>query len=152
MYNRAMAANNVRMAIPKRVFFSYSHEDQDLARSLADFLRSEGFVPWLAEDEIAIGDNVALRSGEALRDSDAMVVLLSPSTAKNPNIAFEIGYALGERRYARRVIPVLVRGADSGDMPWVLQHFRIVTEGPDWDRTCREVARVLRKAGQSAAV
>jgi hypothetical protein len=130
------------------VFISHAQADAALAREVAECLSREGFRPWLAEDQVTIGENWAQRVGDALATSEAMVALVAPGTGpgSGSNVALEIGYALGERRYARRVIPVLVHGAAESELPWILKQFHFVRASEEWSGTCAEIVRVLREA------
>jgi hypothetical protein len=63
-----------------QVFISHSSKDTPVARQLARRLSKAGLKAWFAEDEILPGDNWAKKIGEALEESDLMVVLVTPHT------------------------------------------------------------------------
>lgn len=111
-----------------QVFLSYSHADAPLAREVTDYLRGEGLRVWNAEDEILPGDNWAARVGEALEQSDAMVVLLTPHSFESQWIMHDIQYALGNLNFKGRLVPVIV-GSDEMEaerLPWVLKRLNVV--------------------------
>jgi len=66
--------------------------------------------------------NVWLRIGEALKNSRAMIVLVSPDSMRSENVRREIEYALGQPNYEGRLFPVQVR--PTNDIPWVLRRFK----------------------------
>jgi hypothetical protein len=77
-----------------RVFLSYARADARLADRIA---RDSGLQLW-EDTQIFPGDNWAAKIGDALRDSDAMVVLLTPSSLSADFIqGREVGYALGSQ-------------------------------------------------------
>ncbi len=49
-----------------------------IARQLAHRLSDAGLKVWIPEDEILPGDNWAKKVGQALEESDLMVVLVTP--------------------------------------------------------------------------
>jgi len=106
-----------------QIFLSYAHSDQALAKSLASELAKRGLSVWRDEAELLPGDNVWLRTGEALKKSKAMVVLVSPDAMRSDHVRREIQYALGDPGYEGRLFPVRVRPTPS--MPWILKEFEI---------------------------
>ena len=71
------------MSAPK-VFISYSHDDTEWVRAFADALRRERVDVWLDQWEVALGESLrdALEAG--LRQSDAIVAVVSRSNARIP--------------------------------------------------------------------
>lgn len=60
------------------VFVSHASEDkEEVARPLAESLRSMGYRVWLDEDELVIGDSLRERIDEGLHRSRAVVLILS---------------------------------------------------------------------------
>ena len=134
-----------------KIFLSYSNQDSALARRIAEGLRREGLTVWLAEEEILPGDNWAERVSQALTGCDAMVALVTPQTAQSGNVRWDMSYALGNKAYARRLIPVLV-GTETESMrsvvPWILERFCVLRlpEPERPDQTVREIAETLLAA------
>lgn len=111
-----------------KVFISHSAADSDLAKRVADTLRKSGFQVW-DTSQVLPGDNWGETLRQALEESSAMVILLTPNSAKSPNIMFELGFALGNMGYKGRVIPVLAAPPEQLPMdqiPWVLRHFQMI--------------------------
>lgn len=105
------------------VFISHASADRALAGRIADLLRREHLRVWDGS-EILPGENWAERVGQALNEADAMVVLLTPAALKSPNVQHEIGFALGQKDYRGRLIPVLAGVAgelEESEIPWVLR-------------------------------
>jgi hypothetical protein len=118
----AMQAKSVRAR--RQVFLSYAPADRELARELAKRLENQGCQVWFADGRLYPGDNWSLAIGRALEESDAMVVLLSPDSARSEWVRREIEYAVSSRKYKGRLIPVLVR--PTKDFPWILERFHMV--------------------------
>ncbi|ACK72657.1 conserved hypothetical protein [Gloeothece citriformis PCC 7424] len=113
-----------------KVFISHSHTDTKLAKKVADTLRQAGFEVW-DESQLLPGENWAKSIGNALEESDAMVVLLTPSSVHSSYVNNEVGYALGTRKYKGRLIPVIAAPSeqlDREDIPWIfnLEQFQMI--------------------------
>jgi len=111
-----------------KVFISHASTDAKLAKRVAHVLREAGFQVW-DETQILPGDNWGTQLAEALQESEAMVVLLTPNSLHSPNLIYEVGYALGKEGYKGRVIPVLAASPEQlpkEDIPWILHKFHII--------------------------
>ena len=100
------------------IFLAYASEDQKWTRELASRLARKGLEVWDADSRLAPGDNWSLQIGKALEAAQAMIVLVSPAAAKSADLVREVEYALVERRFANRLIPVIVK--PTRKLPWIL--------------------------------
>jgi TIR domain len=110
-----------------QVFFSYSQADEEFARLLAKEMGNRGLRTWMPSNEVLPGDNPWLKIGKALENSHALVVLLSPESAKSELLNSELSYALGNLNFRGRVFPILVRPTTK--IPWILKQFQIFETG-----------------------
>jgi len=129
--------------VAMKVFLSHTSEDRQAARILADELEQAGFEVWSA-DLLLPGDNWADELAEALRSSDAMVVLISPSSVRSEWIRREIEYALGTKRFEGRMIPVLI--APTRGIPWILERLHMLDAQRGVEGVGRQIARELRRS------
>jgi len=133
------------------VFLSYSHRDDALASRLTKTLESEGVRVWYGSRDILPGDNWAEKIAKALADSDAMVVLISPSALESSSVKREIEYALGKTDYdRRRLIPVVVGGGkllQTSDFPWILKRLNVIQlpEDEQSEEGFKRVVEALRQ-------
>ena len=77
-----------------------------------------------------------------------MVVLLTPDALRSSWAQRDIEYALGERGYRKRLIPVLVgdpKDLPKEDLPWMLRHLRMIklAEHAKEEEGIRQMAQVL---------
>ncbi len=74
------------------------------------------------DEDIAPGDNWALKIGEALQESDFIVFLLTPGAMDQEWLRKEFEFALGSKRHENRVFTVFVGPTleVSHDVPWIL--------------------------------
>lgn len=124
-----------------QVFLSYDQSDQAFARALSSQLKKRGFFVWSPAEEVLPGDNVWLRIGEALKNSKAMIVLLSPDSMRSQNVRREIEYALGDPNYEGRLFPVRVR--PTSDIPWILRKFKTFDAGRSAAKVSESIANAL---------
>lgn len=126
-----------------KIFLNHAESDRPLADELARHLESAGFEVW-QEGQLEPGDNWAAKTGDALKTSDAMVVLVSEAAATSPNVRRSIEYALSSPRYRNRLIPVLVE--QTNDVPWILRRLQYVRALKDSAETSRRIASRLHEA------
>ena len=128
------------MKRPRRVFLSYAQSDRHLAETLARDLTVAGFAVW-SDQEVMPGDNWARKVGEALDESEAMVVIVSPAAAKSEWVRREVEFALGSPRYAGRLIPIVAKPTD--EMPWILDRLRPVAIKKNAGEVSQQVIEAL---------
>jgi len=105
------------------VFISYALEDQEWARELMSRLSESGIEVWDPAAQVFPGDNWALKIGQALEKSNAMVVLLSPAAAKSEPVQRDVQYARGSKRFKNRLIPVMIKSTTR--FPWILKDLQV---------------------------
>jgi len=133
---------------PVKVFLSYAERDEKLAQAIRAELEKGRFTVWDASANLAPGDNWALELGKALREADAMVVLLSPAALASDHVKREIEYALGEPRFKGRLLPVVVRAVK--EIPWILETLNVVRIESDPERGRRRVLEALKRIQNAA--
>jgi hypothetical protein len=135
------------------IFISHSAADNDLAEELRAALKKHAALVkddikvW-SEEQLLPGDNWALKSGKALQNADAFVVLLSPHSINSDSVRREIDFALSEPQFRDRLIPVVVKPTD--EIPWILRKQQLIHATKDIGKIARQIADALRK--QRAAV
>ncbi|MCU1266777.1 MAG: hypothetical protein JWM21_3095 [Acidobacteria bacterium] len=132
------------------VFISYSHKDEALARKVGKALQVAGLDVWNSELEILPGDNWAEKIAKALKESDAMVVLLTPEALSSSAVRREIDYALSRKTFSGRLIPVLVGAEEkvlAEKVPWILRHLNLINlpiSGKEEDEGIRKITEALQ--------
>lgn len=106
------------------VFISYAPSDRDVADGLADALSEYGLGVWRTDEHVLPGENWAKKVGEALDEADALVVILSPGSEDMQSIKREISFAMGNKRFKNKIVPVY-RGdkteIEEDIIPWSLR-------------------------------
>jgi len=132
-----------------KVFISHAHENEALVKKLGKALERAGWDVW-DEEQILPGDNWAEKIGQALEESQAMVVLLT-GAGLSSNVRWEIAYALGSKRLKNRLIPVLVGSEENNsthDFPWILNHLKMIKlpEAGKEEEGIRQITEALQAA------
>jgi hypothetical protein len=92
--------------LPNEVFLSHSNLDRHFALEMAGVLRQHGIPNWFSEINIIGAQQWHDEIGAALRRCDWLVVLLSPNSIESIWVKREVLFALNDRRYAERIVPV----------------------------------------------
>jgi hypothetical protein len=125
-----------------QIFLSYARSDEAFAKQLAAQLAKRRLSVW-TDKELLPGDNIWLRTGEALKKSRAMIVLVSPDSMRSENVRREIEYALGNRNYEGRVFPVKVRPTE--DIPSILRRFKTFDAKDGATEVSESIAEALKQ-------
>jgi hypothetical protein len=133
-----------------KVFISHSSKDEALASKIASFLEDAGLDVWYDKREIMPGDNWADKIAQGLRESDAMVVLLTEGALSSEFMRRDIDYALSQKPFRRRVVPVFVGFPKDRqvDVPWIFDHLQSInlkSNGGN-EAELRQLAQVLKDA------
>lgn len=133
------------------MFISHAQEDEFLAVNMALALNKAGLDVWLANQEILPGDNWGERVAEGLREADAMVVLLTENALSSSRVRSEIEFALGNKEYSWRLIPVIVGHPAEGklrSLPWIMKRLKTIRMDSldQVDATARQVSESLLAA------
>ena len=107
-----------------KIFISYSQSDQEEAKHLVAALRTADIVGWLDAADITADTSIPSAIRNALLESSAMVVLLSPNALQSNWVQFEIGAA---EALGKMIIPVIISGslAESG-LPEILKDRKVI--------------------------
>jgi hypothetical protein len=87
------------------VFVSYAREDRIVANRLAHDLQKVGYRAWTDFDGLVGGDKWKESIDEALRNSTALIVLLTPNAVSSKWVDYEITQALGRDH---PIVPLLI--------------------------------------------
>ncbi|MCA9909229.1 MAG: toll/interleukin-1 receptor domain-containing protein [Anaerolineae bacterium] len=91
-----------------RLFISYSRQDESFARRLATSLSEMGADIWIDIKDIPAGMKWSSAIQQGLDVCDAMIVVITPSSATSPNVEDEWQYY---RDRGKAIVPVMVAPA-----------------------------------------
>ena len=130
-----------RSGRPLEAFLSHSSKDRQAADRLAKVLTDHGIPVWYSQTELVGAQEWYDEIGEALARCDWFIILLSPNALKAPWVKRELVYALNDKRYKGRILPVLHRPCDYQRLLWALAGYQAI----DFQRASREGCRLLLK-------
>src|SRR3712207_4268095 len=128
--------------LPNEVFLSHSHLDQHFATPLVEVLRRHGIPVWHSATNIVGAQQWHDEIGAALKRCDWFVVILSPNSVASKWVKRELLFALNDDRYEGKIVPVLHRSCEYGDLSWTLSLLEMVDFVKDFDKGCRDLLRV----------
>jgi len=122
----------------KKVFISYLHSDEPFVRRLVEHLGNFKTSGWRDDADISAGNIFADRIRSAIKQADALVVLVSTRSRESRWVNFEVGAGLA---MGVPVIPVVIEG--EGQLPEPLRDVRSVDAR---NRPIEEVVSEIEKS------
>jgi hypothetical protein len=132
-----------------KVFISHSHGNRPLVRQVVKTLKQAGLDVWDDEYDTYPSDNWAKETGEALEQSDAMVVLVTPDALDSVIVHRDISFALSNIQFEYRVFPVLVgveRSLAIKKFGWIMRHIDpiIMPVSDEQENGINQITQALR--------
>ena len=127
--------------IPEEVFLSHSSQDVDFATKLAEVIRRHGVPAWYSPTNITGAQQWHDEIGDALERCDWFVVVLSPASVESMWVKRELMYALQQRRYEKRIVPVSYQSCDYKKLSWALSSLQFVDYRTDFAEGCKALLR-----------
>ena len=129
-----------------RVFISHSESGIRLAEELARALEARNVRTWLDKRDISAGEDWRAAVKSAIESADRFLFVVTPEETVSPWVRREWQMAL--KHYwddpeGRRLIPVLVGGADPPPFLQDLQAVRVEEEPGQWSAAVDSVVSLL---------
>jgi len=134
----------------KRVFLSYSKGDEKAALEISEELQAAGFGTWIAEHEIRLGDRVeeALRQG--IEETDAYLVVISPSFSRSQQAEVEVVLRQSLRSDRHKpIIPVILPGGEEPLARSRLSDFKFVSFDPGEGSIADQLKPAITRLGKA---
>jgi hypothetical protein len=124
------------------VFLSHATRDRAFATKLARLLRRHGLRVWYSRTEIVGAQQWHDEIGTALRQCRWLVVVLSRASVGSRWVKQELLYALNDRRYKNRIVPILYEPCAWASLSWTLKAIQIVDFRNGFKAGSRDLRRV----------
>lgn len=113
----AMQQHRSKGKVPS-LFISHASQDkQRFVRSFAECLRGKGFIIWLDEWDLHIGDPFWDRIADAIDETDFMLVVLSHTSVTSSGVAEELRSAQLANLNRVKILPVRIDPVDFTAIP-----------------------------------
>lgn len=136
-----------------RVFVSHAQSDAEYARRLAQSLEAQSVRTWLSERDLGEGESIGEAVGRALRESGAVIFIISPHAAPEQWQRYEWSMAIESAwsdPQGKKLIPVLLGDAIAPPFLEHRRHFiRIQSPQGGWDDAARQVVEILKQDSAS---
>jgi len=129
----------------REVFLSHASQDHARARRLRALLIAHGVPVWFSPHHIRGAQQWQDEIGEALARCGWFMVLLTPYAVKSMWVERELKYALIQRRYQDRIIPLLFKRCDFHELSWTLPQLQFIDFTMDYWHGCVELLRIWNK-------
>jgi hypothetical protein len=129
----------------REVFLSHANQDHAAARRLRDVLVAHEIPVWFSPHHIRGAQQWHDEIGAALARCGWFMVFLTPHAVKSMWVQRELSYALIEKRYQKRIIPLLFKKCDVRSLSWILPQFQMIDFTKDFWEGSDELLRVWKK-------
>jgi hypothetical protein len=129
----------------REVFLSHASQDHAKARRLRNLLVAHGVPVWFSPHHIRGAQQWQEEIGAALARCAWFMVLLTPHAVKSMWVKRELNYALTQRRYEDRIIPLLFKKCDARARSWTLPQYQFIDLTKDYRGSCDDLLRVWKK-------
>lgn len=125
-----------------KVFISHSHQDNKYTDLISDALKKAGHEVWVDSLNLKLGDNFISKINDALKESDAFIIIVSENSIRSEYVSKEIStIALREISDKKtRIIPVLI---DKSTVPQYLAQYLYVDLSQDLDSGLGRIIQAL---------
>ena len=127
---------------PQEAFISHSSANAEFTGKLVAVLNLHGVPTWHSERNILGAQQWHDEIGAALGRCDWFLLVVSSAATDSMWVKRELHYALRQRRFEGRIVPLLVEAADSSKLSWVIDDFQQIDFQAGFDEGCRELLRI----------
>jgi hypothetical protein len=92
-----------------KIFISHSSVDKPFVRKLRKKLEADGYIVWLDEKELIVGDPLSSSILKAVDDANVFLVIISSAAIKSKWLKYELNSATDKMVQGKcRVIPIII--------------------------------------------
>jgi hypothetical protein len=132
----------------REVFLSHASQDYARAKKLSDFLIAKGIPIWFSPRHIRGARQWQNEIGTALARCGWFAVILTPDSVRSMWVKRELNYALMEKRYKDRIVPLLFKKCDVRALSWILPQYQFIDFTRDYPSACGKLLRLWGKSSR----
>jgi hypothetical protein len=127
-----------------RIFLSHSDRDRTFVSRLAKLLEHHRIAVWYSRTRITAAQEWHDEIGKALGQCNWFVIVLTPASVKSPWTKRELMFALRQKRYEKRILPILLQTCRFDRLSWTLESFQMVDFRKGFDNAAESLLRTWR--------
>ena len=129
---------------PRELFLSHASADHKFVDKVASFLRKEGIRVWYSRHHLVGADRWHDEIGRALRRCDWFLVVVSRKSVRSMWVRREVMFALKQRRFQNRMIPLLYQDCSMEQLSWALDDSQTVDFRDSFSLGCRKLLEIWK--------
>jgi hypothetical protein len=126
----------------RKVFLSHASTDRAFVLRLVKILKQNQVSFWYSETDIQGAKQWHDEIGRALTKCNWFLLVLTPNSIHSPWVKRELLFALEQKRYNEKIIPLLYKRCRFAKLSWTLSGFQVVDFTADFDNGCRQLLRI----------
>jgi hypothetical protein len=126
------------------VFISHSSRNAAFVERLVRVLQAHGLRTFFSRKHIRGAQQWHDEIGAALARCSWFLVVLTSQSVTSEWVKREFVYALQDRRYGGRIVPVIHKTCDFKKLSWTLSSLEYVDFRKDFDRGCHDLLAVWK--------
>jgi HEAT repeat protein len=122
----------------QHIFVSYKHSEKEFCEMMIHQLEAAGFKVWIDSERLRAGENWREAINYAIKDSFALILIISPEARESEYVTYEWAFAQGA---GVKVIPVMLKHTDKLHPQLEMLQYLDFTDRarPPWDRLMRRL-------------
>lgn len=122
-------------------FLSHSDRDRAFVSRLARVLDVHGVRVWYSRTKIAAAQEWHDEIGKGLAQCNWFVIVLTPASVGSRWTKRELMFALQQKRYEKRILPILLKPCRPDRLSWTLDSFQMVDFRKSFDEGAEALLR-----------
>jgi TIR domain len=133
-----------------RVFISHAATDRSRAKRIGRILKEAGIEYWFSAEHLAHGQDWYNAIGKALQRCNWLVIVATRTAVRSRWVRHEVTYALQDRRYENRVVPLLFEDCKLHKHFWSLRAIQYLDFRKGWHPGTEKLTERFRPRPKTA--
>lgn len=121
-------------------FINYASQDSAFVKKLVSDLNAVGVGTWIDADNLSAGTNFANALVDAVRNADAMIIVVSQHSIRSQWVISELGWAA---RFDVLMVPFVVDDADAQVILSYMRSFQIIDARKNYDLALKALVAIM---------
>ena len=127
----------------RKVFISHSAANRSFVLRLTHVLERHRIIRyWYSARHIRGAQEWHDAIGRGLDECNWFLLVLTPAAVNSLWVKRELAFALRQRRYNERIIPLLLKNCEFQNLSWTLDEFEFIDFTSDFASGCRQLLRI----------